>query len=62
MGLSCWKGINNKESLNIIWMDQNIYNSENLQYVEQLSYHGFSKIKLFTSINDAIEEIKNIKF
>ena len=46
---------------NIIWLEQ-IINSENFQYIKELSDLGFTKTKIVKSISEVLKELKKIKF
>ena len=46
---------------NIIWLEQ-IINSENFQYIKELSDLGFTKTKIVKSISEVLIELKKIKF
>ena len=47
---------------NIIWIDSNIKRSEIKIYTNKLKDKGYRKIKLYKNIDDAIYEMKIIKF
>jgi len=47
---------------NIIWIDTNINGTETKIYVKQLKDKGYKNVKLYKNVNDAIYEMKLIKF
>ena len=47
---------------NIIWIDTNINGTETKIYVKQLRDKGYKNIKLYKNVNNAIDEMKLIKF
>ena len=49
------------KKINYIWVDSNIYNSENLEYIKQLS-NAYSNLYIFTNIKDALKCLEKIKF
>jgi hypothetical protein len=59
MGLS--GEIKKNKKNNYIWVDSNIYNSENLEYTKQLS-NAYSNLYIFTNIKDALKRLDKIKF
>ena len=46
----------------IIWIDEEIYNRENLDYVKELEKLGYEKIRLFQKVNEAFDYMKSILF
>ena len=60
MGFSC--DIKVKRELIIIWIDSNIENEENSNYVSKLLKMKLSKFKQFTNVDTAINYMKTIKF
>ena len=50
------------EKMNIIWIDPNVNDKENKDYVKELRDLGFLKIKCFNEVEDSIDYIKQIKF
>ena len=50
------------EKMNIIWIDPNVNDKENKDYVKELRDLGFLKIKCFNEVEDSIGYIKQIKF
>ena len=46
----------------IIWIDENIDNEENTQYLKELESIGLLNIRLFKEIDKAINHMKYIKF
>ena len=47
---------------NIIWIDTNINGTETKIYIKQLKDKGYKNVKLYKNVNDAIYEMKLIKF
>ena len=52
--------INNK--INIIWVDPNVDNPENSNYLNELRLLGLNKINTFKAVENSITYIKGIKF
>jgi len=52
--------INNK--INIIWVDPNVDNPENSNYLDELKLLGLNKINTFKAVENSITYIKGIKF
>ena len=48
--------------LKIIWIDQEVYNEENEGYAKKLNGLGYTNIKFFQRVCDAIEDMKEILF
>ena len=46
----------------IIWIDQKIYNKENLEYVKELKELGYKNIRLYEKVGQAIDYMKSILF
>ena len=55
---------NSKISLisNVIWVDPLIDNAENSKYLKDLESYSYLKVKPFKTVENAIDEIKKIKF
>ena len=47
---------------NVIWIDQNIYNKENIGYTKKLQTIDSIKLKLFQKIDEAVNYLKSIHF
>ena len=47
---------------NIIWIDENIYNKENIEYAKELEKIGYKNIRLFQKVSDAFDCIGKIQF
>ena len=51
------------KGFNLIWIDRNIHNNQNTQYIKEIcSNFKFCKIKEFSDVNNSINYIKQIKF
>ena len=46
----------------VLWVDANIDNSENTEYVKELESIGSLRLKLFKNIEEAIEQLKYLEF
>ena len=46
----------------VLWIDANIDNSENTNYVKELEPIGSLRLKLFKNVEDAIEQLKYLEF
>ena len=46
----------------VLWIDANIDNEENQEYINELELNGSIRLKLFKNIESAIEQLKFIEF
>ena len=49
-------------SSNVIWIDANINNKENVDYIKELSTIGLIRLRLSKNVDKAIKYLKNIDF
>ena len=47
---------------NLIWIDSNIHNEKNTNYIKEIQSTFIMNIKLFTNVKEAINYIKEIRF
>ena len=47
---------------NVLWIDANLDNYENQEYVKELKLDSSIRLKLFKNIEQAIEQLKYIEF
>ena len=53
---------NEKQKINILWIDPNVNNEENSNYKEKLKNLGYSNIFCVTTIKEGLNILKSIKF
>ena len=46
----------------VLWIDANIDNEENREYIQELKLNGSIRLKLFKNVESAIEQLKYIEF
>ena len=46
----------------VLWIDANIDNEENKEYIKELNLNGSIRLKLFKNVESAIEQLKYIEF
>ena len=46
----------------VLWIDANIDNKENQEYIKELNTNGSIRLKLFKNVESAIEQLKYIEF
>ena len=46
----------------VLWIDANIDNEENKEYIKELNLNGSIRLKLFKNVKSAIEQLKYIEF
>ena len=46
----------------IIWLDKEIYNEENQEYVKEIEKLEYKKLRLFEKVSEAIDYMKSIQF
>ena len=46
----------------VLWIDANIDNEENKEYIKELNTNGSIRLKLFKNVESAIEQLKYIEF
>ena len=66
MGIICFDNKKNYQNIevktNVIWIDPNIDNQENINYLKKLSSNNSLMITKFKNIEEAINHFKGIKF
>ena len=66
MGIICFDNKKNYQNIevktNVIWIDPNIDNQENINYLQKLSSNNSLIITKFKNIEEAINHLKGIKF
>ena len=46
----------------IIWIDREVYNEENQDYVKEIEKLEYKKLRLFDNVNEAMDYMKSIQF
>ena len=46
----------------VLWIDANLDNEENKEYIKELNLNGSIRLKLFKNVESAIEQLKYIEF
>ena len=49
-------------NLYVIWIDPNIYNEQNIEYIKELKEKNSFKLNLYNKVEDAIKYLKKLKF
>ena len=46
----------------IIWIDREVYNEENQDYIKEIEKLEYKKLRLFDNVNEAMDYMKSIQF